>query len=285
MENAHELWNKTWSSDIHISDHAKKRIMSAKSAKLTPIKIDTIDLYGYFQGSSGRYETFLDKCSCIDFVRNKKPCKHIYRLAMELCVIDNSGMSANENMIPIPQKEKKETLAALISILENGGYEVMNAYYSNYKDAPFFADPEDHATSYLLSNMFWDEVRNPIIFDKLKKDMLIGFIQKINPDYPKEMKLNELKLYILENFYSEFRNEFPNRIACVISESYSAFHNKFRSYCKKVVDQYSYLANCELITAGNGVNYVIPNSELNILFYEHGHMFDLEVKNNPYIIN
>ena len=79
-EKALKKWKSTWDSSIHESDFAAKRIKSAKSAKLTPVKIDPTDCYGYFQGTHGRYETFLDYCPCGDFHRSKLPCKHIYRL-------------------------------------------------------------------------------------------------------------------------------------------------------------------------------------------------------------
>ena len=59
-EKALKKWKSTWDSSIHESDFAAKRIKSAKSAKLTPVKIDPTDCYGYFQGTHGRYETFLD---------------------------------------------------------------------------------------------------------------------------------------------------------------------------------------------------------------------------------
>ena len=285
MKNAHELWSEAWPTDMHISEHAQKRLSSAKSAKLTPVKIDTVDLFGYFQGSSGRYETFLDSCPCGDFIRNKKPCKHIYRLAMELGLMDNGGIFINEKMIPIPKKEKKQTLSVLISLLEEGGYSVINEYYSNSADAPFLADPESFETNFLLSNLFWKEIRDIRIFSKLKKDVLVDFLQQNNIVYQKNMKIDELKTYILENCYSEFRNAFPNRIACVRSEDYTAFHKQMHSYCNKVINPYSYLANCELTTNGNRIAYIIPDSELNRLFFEHGHEFDLEVKNNPYIMD
>ena len=90
MENskALEIWIKTWEPEKHTTDYALKRIKSAMSAKLTPLKIDATDCYGYFQGSHGRYETWLDHCPCGDFHRSKLPCKHIYRLAVELGVIE-----------------------------------------------------------------------------------------------------------------------------------------------------------------------------------------------------
>lgn len=81
------LWN-TWNSEFLNDDYAQKRIKSAMSKKLTPVLINHDDCFGYFQGSHGRYETFLDRCPCGDFRRAHRPCKHIFRLAMELGLID-----------------------------------------------------------------------------------------------------------------------------------------------------------------------------------------------------
>lgn len=81
-EKALEKWKSSWDLSVHESDYAAKRIKSAKSAKLTPVKIDPVDCYGYFQGAHGQYETWIDSCPCGDFRRSKLPCKHIYRLVL-----------------------------------------------------------------------------------------------------------------------------------------------------------------------------------------------------------
>lgn len=44
-----ETWENAWSKETHETEFAQKRIKSAKSAKLTPVQIDTKDLYGYFK--------------------------------------------------------------------------------------------------------------------------------------------------------------------------------------------------------------------------------------------
>ena len=54
-----QKWS-SWSGAPGFPD--KKKNTAAKSEKLTPIKIDKVDCFGYFQGSHGRYETFLDEC-------------------------------------------------------------------------------------------------------------------------------------------------------------------------------------------------------------------------------
>ncbi len=116
-EKALEKWKASWDSSVHESDYAAKRIKSAKSAKLTPIKIDSADCYGYFQGAHGRYETWLDSCPCGDFIRSKLPCKHIYRLAIELGVIDEE-VSTNPNAIP-EVNVRKVGLSETLDIVES----------------------------------------------------------------------------------------------------------------------------------------------------------------------
>ena len=100
-----EIWAEAWSAETHTTEFAQKRIKSAKSSKTTPVKVDKEDLYGYFQGSSGRYETFLDNCPCGDFRRYNLPCKHIYRLAIELGVMDEQAQS-DTRAILAPRKER-----------------------------------------------------------------------------------------------------------------------------------------------------------------------------------
>lgn len=116
-EKALKKWKSTWDSSIHESDFAVKRIKSAKSAKLTPVKIDPTDCYGYFQGTHGRYETFLDYCPCGDFHRSKLPCKHIYRLAIELGLM-NEKVKNDKNAIATPKNERI-CLDYVIDIVEN----------------------------------------------------------------------------------------------------------------------------------------------------------------------
>lgn len=117
MENAKNVWGSAWKKETHETDYARKRISSARTAKLTPVKIDHDDMYGYFQGSHGRYETWLDNCSCGDFIRSHLPCKHIYRLAMELGALDIE-YSSNNNAIPCVRSDLA-SLSDTVDILES----------------------------------------------------------------------------------------------------------------------------------------------------------------------
>lgn len=80
-----------WPENIHTSKDQEKRLASAKSAKTTPTSIDKQNETGIFPGSgSSPYQTTLDSCTCIDFIRRKLPCKHIYRLAIEVGKLNES---------------------------------------------------------------------------------------------------------------------------------------------------------------------------------------------------
>lgn len=83
-----KIWSM-WSAN-HDTDDQKKRIESSVSASLTPIIIDHDTASGVFQSKRGRYETTLKNCSCGDFIRRQLPCKHMYRLAAELGLLQTN---------------------------------------------------------------------------------------------------------------------------------------------------------------------------------------------------
>lgn len=78
----------------------EKRLTSAQQSKTSPTSIDREYETGVFYGSGKLpYQTSLAACTCNDFVKRKKPCKHIYRLAMELGIIPldyKTGRSSGE---------------------------------------------------------------------------------------------------------------------------------------------------------------------------------------------
>lgn len=78
-----EVW-KAWGK-VHDDPQQLKRIEKAYQEECTPASIDLEAQTGLFYGSSGgQYTTTLDSCDCVDFLRRDLPCKHIYRLAIEL---------------------------------------------------------------------------------------------------------------------------------------------------------------------------------------------------------
>ena len=71
------------SEDIDSTPDQIKRQKSAEKCK--PLSIDYEAGTGVFSGSGKTpYETTVDTCTCRDFFVRRLPCKHIYRLRMEL---------------------------------------------------------------------------------------------------------------------------------------------------------------------------------------------------------
>lgn len=108
-----ELW-----SDIHGLPEQLKRQVSAKKVECTPLEISGNS--GKFQGQSGRYVTTLESCQCGDFIRRRKPCKHMYRLAMELGIFGGKdSLVSDKSKVIIPRNERPFILQDIIGILEN----------------------------------------------------------------------------------------------------------------------------------------------------------------------
>lgn len=77
------LW-KRWEITNNSEDQ-KRRMLRALLDKLTLIKIDKKFRYAKYAGSTGgTYITTLNGCTCMDFLKRRVPCKHMYKLAIEL---------------------------------------------------------------------------------------------------------------------------------------------------------------------------------------------------------
>lgn len=73
------------SEDIDSHPEQIKRMEKARGAKMSPLSIDRVSQTATFAGSGKTpYETTVDSCTCRDFFVRRLPCKHVYRLRMEL---------------------------------------------------------------------------------------------------------------------------------------------------------------------------------------------------------
>lgn len=74
----------SWDSSIHTQPDQVKRMINGAKIKDDDIILSDSFVTGTFFGSSGdAYEVTLESCDCMDFKQRGKPCKHMYRLAME----------------------------------------------------------------------------------------------------------------------------------------------------------------------------------------------------------
>lgn len=86
-EEKHEIFHG-WDDDILIESDQVMNRLNAEKIKASNVKIDRSSLRGEIQGSASiPYQTDLSGCTCPDFNIRKKPCKHMYRLALELELI------------------------------------------------------------------------------------------------------------------------------------------------------------------------------------------------------
>ena len=112
-----EMWN-SW-GDIHNDADQRKRIESAKKANMTPVSVDENDLSGEFVGSA-KYHVTLLTCNCSDFRRRGLPCKHIYRLAIELGLLDEHAKSDSSKIrtAKLERYSLKETVKKVESLTD-----------------------------------------------------------------------------------------------------------------------------------------------------------------------
>ena len=83
-----------WDEHIHQLPEQQDRIIRARSATTTPDSVDKESKTAVFK--AGKYQVTLDSCTCVDFSRTRRPCKHIYRLAMELGLLEDNTCQTGE---------------------------------------------------------------------------------------------------------------------------------------------------------------------------------------------
>lgn len=214
-----EVWEKAWGKEVHETEFAEKRIKSAKSAKMTPIKIDTTDLYGYFQGSHGRYETFLDNCPCGDFIKNRVPCKHIYRLAIELGLLDEKAEN-NKNAIPTPKKEKvslDEEIDIVETLSEKAQYALKDIASNINSTTPTYEVRFNDTIKELINSGVVVDTQEEHLIDFGKKSEIIELLEMENIPYKKSDKVSVLKQICMDNIPEKAKEKFGEIINISIS--------------------------------------------------------------------
>lgn len=223
---ATEIWEKTWTPETHTTDYALKRIKSANSAKLTPIKIDSTDYYGYFQGQHGRYETFLDYCPCGDFHRSKLPCKHIYRLAIEFDLIDNTNVENNINAVLTPKKERAtldETINLVESLSENAQHELLHIAANIRSTTPTYKTYLNTNTLELInSGIIVDAYpgKYEINIERKRKSEIMELLDNENILYDKKLKKSILQEICIEQIPDKAVEKFGKYIFVSIPTKY-----------------------------------------------------------------
>ncbi len=221
-DNTKEIWESTWKPEIHTADHALKRIKSAQSAKLTPLKFEPENSCAFFQGGHGQYTTFLDSCTCMDFQRSKKPCKHIYRLAIELGLMDIDAKS-DKNAIVTPKAKRislDETIDLVESFSENAQRELLTIaanIRSTPPSYPVVLIPP--ITELINSGIIIDTQERGINFGKRKE--ISALLDKENIQYKRNLSTEKFKEICIQQIPEQAKELFGETFYVTISPKFS----------------------------------------------------------------
>ena len=239
-----KIWTETWTQETHETEYALKRIKSAQSAKLTPVEINSEDSYGYFQGSSGRYETFLDYCPCGDFRRNRLPCKHIYRLGIELGVI-NIKANKNANSIPVPQNQRltlDETIDLVETLSIDAQHELCNIAKSVNSSNPLYraSSNNKYIIELLGSGILIDYDPEKHLINFGTKNEILELLNSEGVLYLKNDKKSILQELCMEHLPEKAREKFGEIINVTIPKKFSK--QKIHYYLHR---KYDYKLSCD----------------------------------------
>ena len=157
-----------WDNAAHSGGEQQKRIATAKKAATTPAVVDRENKAAEFKGSGKvPYITTLDSCNCGDFTKRRLPCKHIYRLALELGLLNGEGAETGINK-------------------------------NDYIDHIFTLTPPAQELLYSLISQHKDEERTTVICERnenhnslLHAGLIIETV--INKDYTSGLDIHSLK--------------------------------------------------------------------------------------------
>lgn len=198
--NDFEIWDK----EMHSTEDQLKRQKSASESCLTPLSIE--NSIGIFKGTKNDYITSLKDCTCIDFMRRKMPCKHMYRLAHELNKFTLKSISSDAN-ISI-RKRIDDIMPVIESMSEDYQIEFKNIAYicgNDGKSEGVVVKDINVARTFIelhLAQKVTDKY-------KLLKYMNINLVRKIIPD--NGIKLPRKKDEIIQFILSTYPNiEIPD---------------------------------------------------------------------------
>lgn len=165
-----ESWNKWFG--VHESPDQVKRLSSSKEAALTPISIDKDSCCASIPGKHGTYHVTLDSCECSDFRRRQLPCKHIYRLAIELGFIDEDVLSYSHGGYGWKQA---------VEILEEYSEDVQRSFY----------------------DIFYNTMRKTVPVRKKKKDEILLLVSDgLLIDFPEKETPKFITVRPIEDFFA-----------------------------------------------------------------------------------
>lgn len=188
------------SSFDHSSQSQKTRQNSA--LKLEVVKLDIDNCVGIIND----YEVSLEKCSCRDFILQKSPCKHMYRLAHELGFFVLAGNICNVN----ERKERTLIKTEVNSLSNDVLYELNDLLYLYiFRNKSSFVSVSNPNIDFLITNSFAKEIESlPDLSKCFRKDFLVKTLKEENA----KIKFSSSKLILLEHLKINYPNTY-NKIS------------------------------------------------------------------------
>lgn len=239
----------------HDSEDQKKRISKAYLADNTPLSVSAEDFTGKFQGSHGRYDVALSECTCTDFKRRKQPCKHMYRLAIELGLFGDKSKARNDQYArKVPKDELSELSLSVVGRIENYIDEeqikikeiLLDALYHEKK---IFYFEDASCIQNALNDGILDGKRcYHRYFHKLRKKDILSAVESQGDVLPKDCKLvKDMVCWLIANSEKYGPLLFPNcmevelglDLSLVSLTVYKYLHRKFdeRARLVSVLDE------------------------------------------------
>lgn len=271
-------WQK-WNM-IHNEADQIKRQKSAESSKCTPLYIDEIDGIGKFQGSSGHYTTTLLSCPCIDFSRRKSPCKHMYRLAMELNLF-KGNIKTNINDIPRTVPKSGIKISDAVKIIETLNkdektlllYILYTMKYTNHSEYAAIQKNTPELNKLLETSIIETTTNNEVILNSYRRNELNEKLKNLNIDFKKNMKKEVLIQWIKDNIPDKVSELCKDKIAVMVSDKYLKLKHKMYLYLSRM--QNSENDSYFLLQLGFSVPDTtdeLPDDDITHLLKQYGHI-------------
>jgi len=225
-----------WDESIHSKPVQVSKQKKAATSDCKPVFFDSKNNCGSFIGSKpGKsYSTSLIDCTCVSFAREKKPCKHMYRLAHELGVYALPyGVSYGLRKVEVVESFKKltpNTAEFYIShflFVHKGKFVKIKKIYS--------AELQE-----LINAQYLTETPNSLnekksYIDVLNRDSLYTLASQLDTCPGKSTRKNDLKKYLLKNISEiNFSNLESDYFYASLLYDYNEFSYSIRSLYHKM---------------------------------------------------
>lgn len=202
-ENIESTTEPSYYLPINSDPEQIKRQKRAMTRQCKPLSINFDNKTGVFSSSSsGTYQVTTTSCTCPDFVRRRKPCKHMYRLLDELGLCSLKKAFPNEYEKLANQKQISEVLpiATHLSLEDKKLYRTICCQCGNdNKDITCYPLPKDTARRYINSNLLVETKDPKRLIHHANFYDLRNKVRELTSDKLPRKKV-ELITYILENF-------------------------------------------------------------------------------------